>query len=77
MPARPARCSPAIQEDALDASVPLSRDGRWIWRPGRADLPGPPRRGLGCSAFVVPDHLIGQYAAMPLLAVIAVSGSTA
>jgi len=26
---------------------------------------------VGCSAFVVPDHLIGQYAALPLLAVVA------
>jgi len=26
---------------------------------------------VGCSTFVVPDHLIGQYAAMPLLAAVA------
>ena len=26
---------------------------------------------VGCSAFVLPDHLIGQYAAIPLLAVVA------
>src|SRR5260370_239665 len=26
---------------------------------------------VGCSTFVLPDHLIGQYAAMPLLAVVA------
>ena len=26
---------------------------------------------IGCSAFVAPDHLIGQYAAMPLLAAVA------
>jgi probable F420-dependent oxidoreductase len=28
---------------------------------------------VGCSTFVVPDHLIGQYAALPLLAAVAVS----
>jgi probable F420-dependent oxidoreductase len=28
---------------------------------------------VGCSAFVLPDHLIGQYAAIPLLAVVAVA----
>jgi probable F420-dependent oxidoreductase len=26
---------------------------------------------VGCSAFVLPDHLIGQYAAMPVLAMVA------
>src|SRR5258708_32993306 len=26
---------------------------------------------VGCSAFVLPDHLIGQYAAVPLLAMVA------
>ncbi|HLM89792.1 MAG TPA: LLM class flavin-dependent oxidoreductase [Streptosporangiaceae bacterium] len=26
---------------------------------------------VGCSTFVLPDHLIGQYAAIPLLAVVA------
>jgi alkanesulfonate monooxygenase SsuD/methylene tetrahydromethanopterin reductase-like flavin-dependent oxidoreductase (luciferase family) len=26
---------------------------------------------VGCSAFVVPDHLIGQYAVIPLLAMVA------
>ena len=46
---------------------------------GLAELISLARRAeaVGCSAFVVPDHLIGQYAAMPVLAVVPVSGSTA
>ena len=28
---------------------------------------------VGCSTFVLPDHLIGQYAAMPVLAMVAAS----
>src|ERR1700745_4396055 len=41
--------------------------------PGFAELPALARKAeaVGCSAFVLPDHLIGQYAAMPLLAVVA------
>src|ERR1700745_142120 len=40
---------------------------------GPAELTSLARRAeaVGCSAFVVPDHLIGQYAAMPLLAMVA------
>ena len=40
---------------------------------GLAELTSLARRAeaVGCSAFVLPDHLIGQYAAMPLLAVVA------
>src|ERR1700745_2491984 len=40
---------------------------------GPAELTSLARRAeaVGCSAFVVPDHLIGQYAAMPLLAIVA------
>jgi alkanesulfonate monooxygenase SsuD/methylene tetrahydromethanopterin reductase-like flavin-dependent oxidoreductase (luciferase family) len=40
---------------------------------GLAELTSLARKAeaVGCSAFVVPDHLIGQYAAMPLLAVVA------
>src|SRR2546423_779560 len=41
--------------------------------PGLAELTGLARKAeaVGCSAFVLPDHLIGQYAALPLLAVVA------
>src|SRR5438046_7471188 len=41
--------------------------------PGLAELTGLARKAeaAGCSAFVLPDHLIGQYAALPLLAVVA------
>jgi probable F420-dependent oxidoreductase len=41
--------------------------------PGFADLTCLARKAeaVGCSAFVLPDHLIGQYAPMPLLAVVA------
>jgi hypothetical protein len=40
---------------------------------GLAELTSSARRAeeVGCSAFVVPRYLIGQYAAMPLLAVVA------
>jgi probable F420-dependent oxidoreductase len=40
---------------------------------GLAELTSLARKAeaVGCAAFVVPDHLIGQYAAMPLLAVVA------
>ncbi len=41
--------------------------------PGFAELTSLARKAeaVGCSTFVLPDHLIGQYAAMPLLAVVA------
>ncbi|HEX5300163.1 MAG TPA: LLM class flavin-dependent oxidoreductase [Streptosporangiaceae bacterium] len=41
--------------------------------PRFAELTGLARKAeaVGCSAFVLPDHLIGQYAPMPLLAVVA------
>jgi probable F420-dependent oxidoreductase len=41
--------------------------------PSFAELTGLARKAeaVGCSAFVLPDHLIGQYAPMPLLAVVA------
>src|ERR1700721_2306542 len=41
--------------------------------PGFAELTSLARKAeaVGCSAFVLPDHLIGQYAAIPLLAVVA------
>ena len=41
--------------------------------PGFAELPSLARKAeaVGCSAFVLPDHLIGQYAPIPLLAVVA------
>jgi probable F420-dependent oxidoreductase len=41
--------------------------------PGFAELTCLARKAeaAGCSAFVLPDHLIGQYAAIPLLAVVA------
>ena len=41
--------------------------------PGFAELTSLARKAeaVGCSAFVLPDHLIGQYAAMPLLAMVA------
>ena len=41
--------------------------------PGFAELSSLARKAeaVGCSAFVLPDHLIGQYAAMPLLAMVA------
>jgi alkanesulfonate monooxygenase SsuD/methylene tetrahydromethanopterin reductase-like flavin-dependent oxidoreductase (luciferase family) len=40
---------------------------------GHAELTSLARRAeaAGCSAFVMPDHLIGQYGAMPLLAMVA------
>src|SRR5258708_28007591 len=41
--------------------------------PGFAELTSLARKAeaVGCSAFVLPDHLIGQYAAVPLLAMVA------
>ena len=41
--------------------------------PGFAELTSLARKAeaIGCSAFVLPDHLIGQYGAMPLLSVVA------
>ncbi|HEX9116494.1 MAG TPA: TIGR03621 family F420-dependent LLM class oxidoreductase [Anaerolineae bacterium] len=41
--------------------------------PGFAELTALARQAeaVGCSAFVLPDHLIGQYAPMPLLAMVA------
>jgi probable F420-dependent oxidoreductase len=41
--------------------------------PGFGELTSLARKAetVGCSAFVLPDHLIGQYAPMPLLAVVA------
>ena len=41
--------------------------------PGFAELTSLARKAeaIGCSAFVLPDHLIGQYAPIPLLAVVA------
>jgi probable F420-dependent oxidoreductase len=41
--------------------------------PSFAELTGAARKAeaVGCSTFVLPDHLIGQYAPMPLLAVVA------
>src|SRR5579863_3812873 len=41
--------------------------------PGFAELASLARKAqaAGCSPFVLPDHLIGQYAAMPLLAMVA------
>jgi hypothetical protein len=59
------------QKDCRHASLPLSRDGRWI--PRFAELTSLARKAeaVGCSTFVLPDHLIGQYAAIPLLAVVA------
>ena len=41
--------------------------------PGFAELTSLARKAeaIGCSTFVLPDHLIGQYGAMPLLAVVA------
>jgi probable F420-dependent oxidoreductase len=40
---------------------------------GLAELTALARKAeaVGCSAFVVPDHLIGQYAAVPMLAMVA------
>ena len=40
---------------------------------GFAELTSQARKAeaVGCSAFVMPDHLIGQYAAIPLLAMVA------
>jgi len=41
--------------------------------PGLAELTSLARKAeaVGCSTFVLPDHLIGQYAAIPVLAVVA------
>jgi probable F420-dependent oxidoreductase len=41
--------------------------------PGFAELAGLARKAeaVGCSAFVLPDHLIEQYAALPALAMVA------
>jgi probable F420-dependent oxidoreductase len=41
--------------------------------PGLAELTSLARKAeaVGCSVFVLPDHLIGQYAPMPLLAMVA------
>ncbi len=41
--------------------------------PGFAELTGLARKAeaVGCSVFVLPDHLIGQYAPLPPLAVVA------
>jgi probable F420-dependent oxidoreductase len=41
--------------------------------PGFAELASVARKAeaVGCSAFVLPDHLIGQHAPMPLLAMVA------
>ena len=41
--------------------------------PGFAELTSMARKAeaVGCSALVLPDHLIGQYAAMPVLAMVA------
>src|SRR5215831_15079460 len=41
--------------------------------PGFSELASLARKAeaVGCSAFVLPDHLIGQYAAIPLLAMVA------
>ena len=41
--------------------------------PGFAELTALARQAeaVGCSAFVLPDHLIGQYAPIPLLAMVA------
>ena len=41
--------------------------------PSFAELTGVARKAeaVGCSTFVLPDHLIGQYAPLPLLAVVA------
>jgi probable F420-dependent oxidoreductase len=41
--------------------------------PGFAELTALARKAeaVGCSAFVMPDHLIGQYAALPALAMVA------
>jgi len=41
--------------------------------PGFAELASLARKAeaVGCSAFVLPDHLIGQHAAVPLLAMVA------
>jgi probable F420-dependent oxidoreductase len=41
--------------------------------PGLAELTSLARKAeaVGCSSFVMPDHLLGQYAAMPLLAMVA------
>src|SRR6185437_2138082 len=41
--------------------------------PGFAELTALARRAeaVGCSAFVLPDHLFGQYAAIPLLSMVA------
>jgi probable F420-dependent oxidoreductase len=41
--------------------------------PGFAELTATARKAeaIGCSAFVLPDHLIGQYAPIPLLAMVA------
>ena len=41
--------------------------------PGFAELTSLARKAeaVGCSAFVLPDHLIGQYAPVPVLAVVA------
>src|SRR5271168_480159 len=40
---------------------------------GFAELASVARKAeaVGCSAFVLPDHLIGQYGAVPLLAMVA------
>src|SRR5579863_575484 len=41
--------------------------------PGFAELASLARKAeaVGCSAFVLPDHLLGQHAALPLLAMVA------
>jgi probable F420-dependent oxidoreductase len=41
--------------------------------PGFAELAAAARKAeaTGCSAFVLPDHLVGQHAAIPLLAMVA------
>ena len=46
--------------------------------PGFAELTSLARKAeaIGCSTFVVPDHLIGQYGAMPLLAVVAAASES-
>jgi alkanesulfonate monooxygenase SsuD/methylene tetrahydromethanopterin reductase-like flavin-dependent oxidoreductase (luciferase family) len=70
MPASPRTHGPH-QKDCRHASLPLSRDSRRI--PRFSELASLARKAeaVGCSTFVLPDHLVGQYAPVPLLAVAA------
>jgi len=70
MPASPRTHSP---HQGLPACVPFDFSRRLTQYPRLFELTSLARKAeaVGCSAFVLPDHLIGQYAAIPLLAVVA------